>query len=469
MLAVRDPVDESAGQSKSILAFSRAEAAVNEAAAAYWSWSNTPPEERLRLLEAMAVTLGDERDRLRSLAAAEIGAAPKWIDFNIRIAQHILREACKLVPLLKDTVTDDPEQGTRSILRRQPVGVVLGFAPWNAPITLTVRAVAAPLACGNTVVLKASELCPQTQGAVIDILRSAGLPEGVASVVTNAPDESEDVARRLILHPAVRRINFTGSTRVGRTVAEIAASQTKRCLLELSGKSPLIVTDSADLDAAVSAAAVGAFFNQGQICMSTERIIVFDGIADAFVDKLVARTGSLKAADPRVSDAPLGRLINASAAERVRGLIDDAVSKGARLLTGGEVDGAVMQPAVLDRISSAMRLYHEESFGPVASVLRVADADEAISIANDTEFGLSAAVFGADVDACMDIAARLESGICQINGPTVYDDAGMPFGGMKASGYGRFGGPASLDEFTELRWIAQHQTGATARTDALLT
>lgn len=202
--------------------------------------------------------------------------------------------------------------------------------------------------------------------------------------------------------------------------------------------------------------------------MSTERIIVLSSVADAFVEKLVRCTRDLKAADPSEARAPLGRLISASAAERVRGMIDDAVARGARLLMGGQVDGAVMQPAVLDGVTSTMRLYHEESFGPVASILRAGDIDEAISLANDTEFGLAGTVYGQDVATCMTVANRLETGICQINGPTVYDDAAMPFGGIKASGYGRFGGPASIDEFTELRWIAQHETGGPSSLDALL-
>jgi acyl-CoA reductase-like NAD-dependent aldehyde dehydrogenase len=448
---------------------SPAEEVANRAARAYWRWSVTPPEERCRYLSIMSEKLGDARDRLAKIAAREIGAAPKWIDFNIDIAQQMLRCAGDLIPLMQDQIVVNPDHGTSSTLRRQAVGVVLGFAPWNAPIALAVRAVAAPLACGNTVVLKASEHCPETHGAVIDALGASGLPEGVATVVRNAPEDDAATTRSLIAHPAIRRINFTGSTRVGRIIAEMAAKELKRCLLELSGKAPLLVMADADLDAAVSAAAFGAFFNQGQICMSTERIIVIDEVADAFVEKLVAKTRSLNAADPHIADAPLGRLINDKAAARVRGLIDDAVAKGATLLTGGEVEGAVMQPAVLDHVSSAMRLYHEESFGPVATILRVADAEEAVSIANDTEFGLSSAIFGGDIDACMALATRLETGICQINGPTVFDDAAMPFGGMKASGYGRFGGPTSIDEFTELRWIAQHDAAGSDRFEKLLT
>ncbi|MEM9474157.1 MAG: aldehyde dehydrogenase family protein [Pseudomonadota bacterium] len=445
-----------------------AEQAANKAAQAYWSWTTTPPEERTKVLNRAADEMIGATERLADIAAREIGAAPAWIDFNIDVAAQVLRRAGELTALMTDEVIVNAERRTRSVLRRQSVGVVLGFAPWNAPIALAVRAVAAPLACGNTVVLKASEHCPETHQATIDVLRAAGLPEGVATSVSNTPETSAEVMEALIRHPAVRRINFTGSTRVGRLVAASAARELKRCLLELSGKAPLIVLEDADLDAAAEAAALGAFFNQGQICMSTERIIVLQAVADAFVEKLLACTARLVAADPAESDAPLGRLINHAAADRVRGMIDDAVSKGARLLVGGEVEGAVMQPAVLDGVSSAMRLYHEESFGPVASVMRVADTDEAISIANDTEFGLAGAVFGADQARCLDIANRLETGICQINGPTVYDDASMPFGGMKASGYGRFGGPASIDEFTELRWIAQHEAGGPSRLDQLL-
>ncbi|MEM9438903.1 MAG: aldehyde dehydrogenase family protein [Pseudomonadota bacterium] len=469
MVTEREPAKHRAQVVQALHAPSPAEEVANRAARAYWSWSITPPETRCRHLETMAVRLGEERGRLAKIAAREIGTAPKWVDFNIEIAQQMLRCAGDLIPLMQDQEIIDPKRGTRSILKRQSVGVVLGFAPWNAPIALAVRAIAGPLACGNAVVLKASEHCPKTQGAVIDILNDSGLPDGVASVVQNGLDESETVTRTLIAHPAIRRINFTGSTRVGRIVAGMAARELKRCLLELSGKAPLLVLVDADLDAAVAAAAHGSFFNQGQICMSTERIIVVDDVADAFVDKLVEKTRSLHAADPSVSSAPLGRLINDQAAARVRGLIDDAIARGADLLIGGEVEGAVMQPAVVDHLSSSMRLYHEESFGPVAAVLRVADTEEAISIANDTEFGLSSAIFGGDIERCMDVAARLETGICQINGPTVYDDAPMPFGGMKSSGYGRFGGPASIDEFTELRWIAEHEVDDPARLEKQLT
>ncbi|MGB3243883.1 MAG: aldehyde dehydrogenase family protein [Sulfitobacter sp.] len=433
-----------------------AEAAANRAARAFWSWSSTSPKDRVDLLKSMADQLHKGRNDLASLAADEVGASIQWTHFNVNIAEDILLQACDLVPLLADQVHNHEDGVRKSIVRRQAVGVVLGFAPWNAPVALATRALAAPIACGNTVVLKASEHCPRTHRAVVDLFIKAGLPTDVASVVTNDAKDSLDVARALIRHPAVRRINFTGSTRVGRLVAQEAATELKRCVLELSGKAPFIVLDDADIDAAAAAAMVGAFFNQGQVCMSTERVLVQDSIADKFVDTLIAKTARLKAADPKFETADLGRLINSDAAARVTGLIDDAVAHGAILRIGGQVDGSVMQPAVLDHITPKMRIYSEESFGPVAAITRVRDPEEAISVANDTEFGLAGAVFGADIDRCHEVANRLETGICQINGPTVFDDPTMPFGGMKSSGYGRFGGTAALDEFTECRWLSQH-------------
>jgi len=335
---------------------------------------------------------------------------------------------------------------------------VLGIAPWNAPIILAVRAVAMPLACGNTVVLKASELCPATHRLVGEVLRDAGLPAGALNVVTNAPDDASKVVEALIAHPAVKRINFTGSTRVGRIVAEQAARHLKPVLLELGGKAPLLVLDDADLDQAVNAAAFGSFMHQGQICMSTERIVVDETVADDFVRRFAAKASSLPAGDPR-GHVVLGSIIDREPAERVEALVKDAVAKGARLVAGGRREGTIMDATVLDHVTPAMRIYAEESFGPVVCVIRAKGVDDAVRIANDTEYGLSAAVFGRDIGRALEVAKRIESGMCHINGPTVSDEAQMPFGGVKASGYGRFGGKAAIDEFTDLRWITIEDPG----------
>ena len=265
-----------------------------------------------------------------------------------------------------------------------------------------------------------------------------------------------EVVEAVIAHDAVRRVNFTGSTRVGRVVGNLSARHLTPCLLELSGKAPLLVLDDADLDEAVRAASFGAFFNQGQICISTERIIVDQSVADAFLVKFAAKTASLQAGDPRAGSFPLGAMINREAVARVTGLIDDAVAKGARLVSGGDSAETIMQATVLDRVTPAMRVYYEESFGPIAAVIRVDGVDEAISVANDTEYGLAAAVFGRDTERALAVARQIETGICHVNGPTIYDEPQMPFGGMKASGYGRFGGAAGVHEFTELRWLSVH-------------
>jgi acyl-CoA reductase-like NAD-dependent aldehyde dehydrogenase len=430
--------------------------AANRAAAVFAEWSRWPSAERAQILRSMVPHLENARDDLCDLAAEEVGASRSWADFNIDLAKGILSHVAGLAPALEDRIVTRPDTGTRSIVRRQAAGVVLGMVPWNAPITLAVRAVAGPLMCGNTVVMKGSELCPRTHLHLVDVLNRSGLPEGVLNCVVNQPEDSHDAMVHLISHPCVRRINFTGSTRVGRDVAMEAARHLKPVLLELSGKAPLIVLEDADIDAAVEAACFGAFFNQGQICMSTEWIIVVRQIADAFVDKLRTRVGQLASDEGLGQGADPGRMIGSDAADRVRGLIDDAVSKGARLLVGGDVDGAVMKPALLDGISSNMRVFHEETFGPLASVMRVHDAEEAVSIANDSDFGLNAAIFTQDMKMAHEIADRLEYGVVQINGPTVHDDPAMPFGGMKLSGHGRFGGDSVIHEFTELRWIANH-------------
>lgn len=427
---------------------------VGAAAAAFPDWSQYEPAFRREIFARASDLLVERAEDFVSMAAHEVGATADWVKFNIKLAQGYFDHAIDVTRRLEEPEITHTNGAISSVVVRQPCGVVLGIAPWNAPVTLAVRAIAAPLACGNTVLLKASELCPQVHEMIVQVLLDAGLPKGVASTVTHAPEMGEQVVETLINHAAVRRINFTGSTRVGRRIAELAARQLKPCLLELSGKAPLIVLNDADLPEAARAAAFGAFFNQGQICMSTERVIVQDSIADEFVAMLARHAEALEAGHPTTSsDLPIGALINARAADRVRGLIDDAVSRGALLVTGGDVAGAIVQPAILDHVSSGMKIYSEESFGPVATILRAEDVDEAISMANDTEFGLAASVYSRDLDVARDVANRVEAGICHINGPTVYDDPNMPFGGVKASGFGRFGGDSSIHEFTDLKWI----------------
>jgi len=434
-----------------------ADAAVAAAQAAYPAWSALPPGERRRRLLAAADGLAARSGEFVALAG-ETGAMANWYGFNVHLAANMLREAAAMTTQIQGEVIPSDVPGSFAMALRQPCGVVLGIAPWNAPVILGTRALAMPLACGNTVVLKASEQSPGVHRLIGQVLQDAGLGDGVVNVVTNAPEDAPAIVERLIANPAVRRVNFTGSTRVGRIVGELSARHLKPAVLELGGKAPLLVLADADLDDAVAAAAFGAYFNQGQICMSTERLLVDSRIADAFVERLVAKVRTLKAGDPSAPDSVLGSLIDASAGIRIKALIDDAVGKGARLVCGGQLDGSILQPTLLDGVTAEMKLYAEESFGPVAVVIR-AEGDEALlRLANDSEFGLSSAIFSRDTARALALAQRVESGICHINGPTVHDEAQMPFGGVKASGYGSFGSRASIEHFTQLRWVTL-QTG----------
>jgi vanillin dehydrogenase len=448
-----DPITGEVATRASAAQIADAKRAADAAAAAFPGWAATGPSLRRKILLKAADELEAKASQFVALMATETGATAGWAGFNISLAADMLREAAAMTTQISGEVIPSDKPGCIAMAVRQPAGVVLSIAPWNAPVILGVRAVALPLACGNTVVLKASEICPGTHRLIAECLRAAGLPPGVVNVITNAPEDAPALIEALISHPAVRRVNFTGSTRVGRIIAQIAARYLKPALLELGGKAPLIVLDDADLDAAVAAAAFGAFMNQGQICMSTERIVLDHKVADAFVAKLATKADSLVAGDPRKGGTPLGSLIGADAVDRIQGLIKDAVSKGARVAAGGRSDGTLMSATVLDHVSSAMRIYNEESFGPVVAIVRVEGVDEAVRVANDTEYGLSAAVFGRDIARAIEVARRIESGICHVNGPTLHDEAQMPFGGVKASGYGRFGGKAGIAEFTELRWI----------------
>ncbi|QPC94318.1 aldehyde dehydrogenase [Mesorhizobium sp. INR15] len=429
-----------------------ANAAVEAAAAAFQAWSKTGPGERRALLLKAADVMASKVGEFTKLMMEETGATGPWAGFNVMLAANMLREAGAMTTQISGEIIPSDKPGTIAMAIRQPAGVCLGIAPWNAPVILGTRAVAMAIACGNTVVLKASELCPGTHRLIGQVLVEAGLPKGVINVVTNDPRDAADIVEALVAHPAVKRVNFTGSTKVGRIIAELAGRHLKPALLELGGKAPLLVLDDADIDAAVNAATFGAFMHQGQICMSTERLIVDETVADAFVAKLAARASQLPAGDPR-GDVVLGSLISSQAADKMEELIADAVAKGAKLVAGGKRTGTVVEATLLDHVTPAMRVYAEESFGPVKPVIRVKGEDEAVRVANDTEYGLSSAVFSRDIKRAMAVAARIEAGICHINGPTVGDEAQMPFGGVKGSGYGRFGGKASIAEFTDLRWV----------------
>jgi len=427
--------------------------AVDAAAIAFSHWSQLGPTRRRSYLLGAAQALEAKADAFASAMAAETGASRIWADFNVRLAADGLREAASLTTQISGEVIPSDVPGSLAMAVRQPAGVCLGIAPWNAPVILGVRAVALPLACGNTVVLKGSEICPATHALIAEAFMDAGLPAGVVNFVTNAPADAGTVVEALISHPAIRRVNFTGSTKVGKIIAESCARHLKPSVLELGGKAPLIVLEDADIAAAVDGAAFGAFANSGQICMSTERIIVDRSIADDFVRQLGEKAKTLPLGDPRTGPVVLGSVVDRATVQRCNALIDDALLKGATLVCGGKADSTLMPATLVDNVGPDMRIYSEETFGPVKAIVRVDGEEEAIRCANDNEYGLAAAVFSRDVARAMRVASRIQSGICHVNGPTVHDEAQMPFGGVKGSGFGHFGGHAGIAAFTDLRWV----------------
>ena len=426
--------------------------AVKAAQDAFEAWGFGPPAARREVLLAAADLLQERAEEIAGIVTEETGGTFGWGMFNCQLASGMLREAGSQAYSVVGEVIPSDIPGAMAIARRQPAGVVVGIAPWNAPVILGTRAIATPLAYGNTLILKGSELCPRTHAAIVRTVQDAGAPDGVINYLTNDPGDAAEIVDALIAHPGTRRINFTGSTRVGRIIAENCGRHLKRCLLELGGKAPMIVMADADLDEAVNAANFGAFMHSGQICMATERIIVDSSVAGEFTEGLVAKASAMTVGDPSNPETMIGPLINKASLEHVSELVEDAKSKGAEVATGGEADGPCYKPTVLTKVTPEMRVYEEESFGPVVPILEYSDLDDAVRTANDTNYGLAGAVFSRDIPTALDVAQRIESGICHVNNSTVHDEPQMPFGGVKESGWGRFGGSAALEEFTDIHW-----------------
>ncbi len=433
--------------------------AIETAAAAFPAWSQTPPAERQRIFLKAADILESRSEEIVSMLARETGSSFGFGMFQCTFVPNLFRQAAALAyaPLGQIIPSDT---GAFAMGMRRPVGVVGAFAPWNAALILSARAIAAPLALGNTVVLKPSEWSPWTGGLLWgEIFTEAGMPPGVLDIVTHAPGAAPPVANVIVEHPAVRRLNFTGSSQVGRLIAERAGRQLKRVVLELGGHNPLIVLGDADLEYAVNASAFGSYLHQGQICMSTRRIYVERPIADEFISRLAEKTKSLKTGDPKEHDTIIGPLISEQALDTVRARVEQAVAAGARVLAGGEAVGPCFQATLLTDVPDDSEFAQHETFGPVASVEIVGDADEAVAKANGTSYGLSAGIITSDRDRGLAIAQQIESGIVHVNDQTVADEPQMPFGGVKDSGFGRFGGQAVVDEFTELRWVTVRSGG----------
>ena len=427
--------------------------AIDAAAAAFPAWAATPPAVRQGIFLKAADVLESRSDEIVAALARETGATFGFGMFQMHFVPGLFRQAAALPYQPIGTVIPS-DTGAFSMGVRKPVGVVAAIAPWNAALILSARSIAAPLALGNTVVLKPSELSPWAGGLLWgEIFAEAGLPEGVLNIVTHAPGAAGPIGEVFTSHPAVRRINFTGSTATGRRLAEAAGKNLKRVVLELGGYNPLIVLADAELDYAVNAAAFGAFLHQGQICMSARKVLVERPIADEFTRRLADKAKALKAGDPNEHDTIIGPLINADAVAMVKGRVDEAVAKGAKVLAGGDAVGNCYRATVVTDVPADSELATHETFGPVLAVEVVDSADEAVARANATAYGLAAGIITSDVDRGLALAQRVDAGIVHVNDQPVGDEPQMPFGGVKDSGWGRFGGQAAIDEFTELRWV----------------
>ncbi|MFD3457692.1 aldehyde dehydrogenase family protein [Streptomyces sp. NPDC058691] len=428
--------------------------AADAAERAFPPWAASPPAERRRVLWTAAGNIEARAEEISAAITTEMGGPAAWGHYNTTALAEKFRHAASAVHEgLTGELIPSEVPGRTSFAVRRPVGVVACLIPWNAPALLVGNSVPYALAVGDTVVMKAAEQTPRTHGLVAECLIEAGLPDGVYNLVTNAPEDAPEVVAALIAHQAVRRVHFTGSTRVGRIIAQQAAAHMKRAILELGGKAPLLVLADADLGQAVSAAAFGAFANSGQGCVSTERIIVDRTVAEAFALRLAALAANVTCGDPRDPHTALGPVVGPAAITRLSGLVQDAVVAGARLLAGGTAEGPCFTPTVLADVTPAMRVYREESFGPVAAVVAADGPEEALRMANDSDYGLSSAIFTRNIPLALDLARRIDAGMCHINGTTLDDEPQIPFGGVKNSGYGRSGGHAGLEEFTELQWI----------------
>lgn len=434
---------EQAGEAEAI-------AAIDAAQAAGRAWGSTSVIERADMLQRVAGILESRRGELVDVLVDEAGSLPIKAHYEVNYCINLCNSAAADARYLFGETLPATMPGQLGFTLRKPLGVVVGISPFNVPLLLSMKKVCLALAAGNTFVLKPSEETPVVGLKIASLFEEAGLPPGVLNVI---PGPAEALGDALIADPRVKLVSFTGSTRVGKAIGAEAARHLKKFTLEMGGKSPMIILADADFDYAVESAAFGAFFHQGQACMAGSRIIVEAAIYDRFVEAFTRRVQGYKVGSPREEGVQIGPLIRSSQCEMIAGQIEEAVDGGARLMTGGTYERHFFQPTVLADVTAEMRIFWEESFGPVTSIIRAADADDALDLANRSEYGLSAAVITNDLQRAIAFAGELESGMVHINDCTLSDEPHVPFGGVKNSGYGREGGIYSMQELTELKWV----------------
>ena len=432
---------------------SEARSAIDAAQAAFPAWSTLMFQERAEYMLNIADII---KRRQTDYAIANQGEAGGWFGkgmFEAGYAVEVFRAAAAMCYQSVGEILPS-EHGKLSTAQRVPMGVISVISPWNMPCILTARGFAFPMAAGNTIVLKPSEDTPFCGGLFFaEVLEEAGVPPGVFNVVTSSRDRVAEMGDELVENPLIKGISFTGSTPVGRSIAAKAGAHLKKCCVELGGKDSLIVLDDADMERATSSASFGGFMHQGQICMSVEKVLVHESIYHDFLAQLKARVAKLKMGDTGDKSNVIGPLINDRQVERVASQIEDAVAKGAKVEIGGGVSGRFVQPTILTNVDTSMKVWQDETFGPVVVVVPFSTDDEAIALNNDTEYGLSSGIITRNEAPALAMSKRLETGMCHVNCSSVNDEPHVPFGGSKASGVGRHGGRWSMETFTETRWI----------------
>ena len=429
--------------------------AISAAHAARHGWAKLLVSEREAILLKAADLIAERADEIRDIIIEETGSTLLKAPWEVGYAIDCLRSAAAWTRQAHGETFPTCSPGQIGMTVRQPLGVIAGIAPFNSPLLLSMKKVAFALATGNTFILKPSEFAPLTGLALAEIFEAAGVPKGVFNVV---PGSADNVGKRLVADPRVRMITFTGSERVGKLLAAECGKHMKKVTLELGGKSPLVVLDDADLQYAVDAAAFGIFYHQGQVCMANSRIIVEQGIYQRFCEAFVEKAKGVVVGDPRHPDTVVGPLIRPEQCQFIAGQISEALDKGASLLCGGTYEGSFFQPTVLIGVTPDMRIYGEESFGPVTSIYCARDFDHAVELANDTHYGLSSAIVTNDLQKAMAFSEQSNAGMIHINDTTISDEPHITFGGTGDSGFGREGGRESMEEMTEVKWVTI-QTG----------
>ena len=433
-----------------------AKLAVDAAARAFPAWSQTTPAERARLFFKAVEIVKRRRAEIAEILAIETGSTISFATFQQDLVAATIEQAAGWMYLPKGEVLETNNRGTHSIGVRRPLGVVASFTPWNGANVLSWRAVLSPVAAGNTVVVKPSELAPISAGLILaQIAEEAGFPKGVINVVTHAPGAAGDLADVFFESPDVRVINLIGGVKTAKMLAKRAGETLKRTTMELGGYNPMIILDDVDVDYAVRTATFGSFFHQGQICLNTRRIIVQRRIAEEFLEKFAARTKTLPSGDPQDHKTVIGPLITPAAVKLCDDRVKEALAKGAKLHTGGVFEGQIYQPTILSNVPLDVAVANEETFGPVVVVEVVDTPEQAVEAANRTMYGLTSSILAGDTYRAFELAPKILAGIVNVNSPTVNDEIHAPMGGVRDSGWGRTG-PDSLKEFQDLIWINAH-------------